>query len=118
MFKSFLQCQYVHCSNFWLILLLFIYLNCKWVFTQWQCTIIRHNTQITHHTQTITAHKTTQTIKNFKINKRIAITVVHFYVSDIVTVTEFTVEKCSRRNIIPFFNIFIEIAFLDLHDFV
>jgi hypothetical protein len=28
-------------------LLLFIYLNCKWVFTWWQCTTIRHNT---HHT--------------------------------------------------------------------
>jgi hypothetical protein len=33
-------------------------------FTRWQCTTIRHNTQITHHTQTITAQKTTQTIKD------------------------------------------------------
>jgi hypothetical protein len=41
-----------------------IYLNWKWVFTRWQCTTIRHNTQITHHTQINTAHKTTQTIKD------------------------------------------------------
>jgi hypothetical protein len=37
------------------------YLNCKWVFSRWQCTKIRHNTQhtthkITHHTQTETQH--------------------------------------------------------------
>jgi hypothetical protein len=42
----------------------YYYLNCKWVFTRWQCTTIRHNTQITHITQTNTAHKTTQTIKD------------------------------------------------------
>jgi hypothetical protein len=42
-------------------LIIIIYLNCKWVFTRWQCTTLRHNT---HHTQTNTAHKTTQTIKD------------------------------------------------------
>jgi hypothetical protein len=41
-------------------------------------------------------------LPDFKINKRIAITVVHFCVSDIVTITKFTFEKCSRRNIVPF----------------
>jgi hypothetical protein len=45
-------------------IIIIIYLNCRWVFTRWQCTTIRHNTQITHHTQTDTAHKTTQTIKD------------------------------------------------------
>jgi hypothetical protein len=30
------------------LLLVFIYFNCKWVFTRWQWSTIRHNTQITH----------------------------------------------------------------------
>jgi hypothetical protein len=34
----------------WVIII--IYLNCKWGFPRWQCTTIRHNTQITHRTQT------------------------------------------------------------------
>jgi hypothetical protein len=47
-----------------------IFINCKWVFTQWQWFTIRHNKQITHITHnnaTIkrnTAHKTTHTIKD------------------------------------------------------
>jgi hypothetical protein len=32
--------------------IIIIYLSCKWVFTRWQCTTIRHKTQITHITQT------------------------------------------------------------------
>jgi hypothetical protein len=43
---------------FIIIIIIIIYLNCKLGFT------IRHNTQITHHTQTNTAHKTTQTVKD------------------------------------------------------
>jgi hypothetical protein len=50
--------------NFYFIIIIIIYLNCKWVSTRWQCTTIRHITQITHYTQTNTAHKTTQTNKN------------------------------------------------------
>jgi hypothetical protein len=45
-------------------MVIIIYLNCKWVFTRWHCTTIRHNTQITHHIHTNTAHKTTKTIKD------------------------------------------------------
>jgi hypothetical protein len=41
-------------------------------------------------------------LPDFKINKRRAVTMVHFYVSDIVTVTKFTAEKCSRRNVVAF----------------
>jgi hypothetical protein len=53
------QCHFIHQKSHIII----IYLNCKRVITRWQCTTVRHNTQITHHTQTNTAHKTTQTIK-------------------------------------------------------
>jgi hypothetical protein len=50
------------------LLLLFIYLNCKWGFTRWQCTTIRHNTQITHNPKTIRAHKTDTNNKGYTIH--------------------------------------------------
>jgi hypothetical protein len=66
-----LLCSRIRDSSVIIIIIinLFICLNCKWVFTRWQCTTVRHNTQITHITQnntphSNTAHKTTHTIKD------------------------------------------------------
>jgi hypothetical protein len=47
-----------------------IFINCKWVFTQWQWFTIRHNKQITHITQNNTtlkqntSQKTTHTVND------------------------------------------------------
>jgi hypothetical protein len=41
-------------------------------------------------------------LPDFKKIKRIAVTIVHSYVNDIITFIKFTVEKYSRRNVVPF----------------
>jgi hypothetical protein len=64
-------CLYFLWENFVLFIYLFIYLNCKWVFTRWQWYYnkTQHTNTVTHITQnntphSNTAHKTTQTIKD------------------------------------------------------
>jgi hypothetical protein len=54
-------------TYFIIIIIIIIYLNCKWGFARWQCTAIRHNTQIAHITQNNTPHSnkhSTQTPQN------------------------------------------------------
>jgi hypothetical protein len=47
----------------------YYYLNCKWVFTRWQCTTIRHNTQITHITQNNTPDSNKHSTQNYTNNE-------------------------------------------------
>jgi hypothetical protein len=56
-----------------IIIIIIIYLNCKWVLTRWQLYYSRPNTQMTHitqnntsHSKHNTAHKSTQAIKDTK----------------------------------------------------
>jgi hypothetical protein len=52
-----------------IIIIIITYLNCRWVFIRWQCTTIRHNTQITHITQNNTPHSNKQSTQNYTNNK-------------------------------------------------
>jgi hypothetical protein len=66
------------------------YLNCKWVSTRWQCTTIRHNTQITHITQNNTPHSNNHSTQNYTNNK--GHTTHNEYNANTITTTTNTIQ--------------------------